>query len=305
LSISSNYDYYSQIGSAQIWQRMIQNGYAQGNSNAQEAISPVGTAGQASASQKPPSPLAGLVSDGTITSEQEQAIKEALETARMAYATQAGAQNASSNATLKDPLSSLVSSGAITEEQKEAVSEALKSGMKANGMRGMPPPPPPPQQATGESGQSDMLSSLLDSLVEDGTLTEDQEESVLSALQSAFRSDSADSSGTESASADETDPLDSLVAAGTITKEQKETIKDAFEEERASHQMMPPPPPDMMQNNGSDALTGILDKLVESGAITSEQQQTISSLFQSAISAYTAQSGSGWGLQANSFEMNL
>lgn len=204
MSISSNYDYYSQIGSAQIWQRMIQNGYAQDNSNAQEAVSSVGTAGQASASQNPPSPLAGLVSDGTITSEQEQAIKEALETARMAYATQAGAQNASSNATLKDPLSSLVSSGTITEEQKEAVSEALKSGMKANGMRGMPPPPP-----------------------------------------------------------------------------------------------------DMMQNNGSDALTGILDKLVESGAITSEQQQTISSLFQSAISAYMAQSGSGWGLQANSFEMNL
>jgi len=134
---------------------------------------------QAASGQKTVSPLASLIEDGTITSDQEQAIKEALETARMAYQTQAGAANASGY----DPLDSLVASGTITEDQKAAVKEALDSARDSQRMM-MPPPPPPPQQ---NADSSDALISALDSLVEDGTITSEQQEYVMSAYESAIQ----------------------------------------------------------------------------------------------------------------------
>lgn len=292
MSISSYYDYYSQDSSAQALWRLLQQRTAlaaQSTQNTedttaiQDLLQTAGSSSQASSGQKV-SPLASLVDDGTITSEQEQAIKEALEKARMAFQTQAGSASASSNTAFTDPLDSLVSSGTITEEQKSAV----KSVLDAKKPQGMLPPPPPPPSTQSSDEDSDQLSSILDSLVTDGILTEDQESSVLSALKAAFQSNSQTNTGSKTGTAEETDPLDSLVAAGTITEDQKDEIKSAFEEAMSSRRM--PPPPQMTQDESSDALMSALNELVNSGTITSDQQQYIQSAFQSAISAYSSQS---------------
>jgi competence protein ComGC len=127
---------------------------------------------------RPKDPLESLVEDGTITADQKQAIKDALEKSRMMFQTQMGAEKASG--TFADPLEGLVDGGTITDEQAEAVKSAFETARKSE----MPPPPSPPLQ---EDEENDTLLSILDSLVEDGTITEDQEESIRSAFASAIK----------------------------------------------------------------------------------------------------------------------
>jgi polyhydroxyalkanoate synthesis regulator phasin len=143
----------------------------------------MGSSSQTVSGQKV-SPLSDLVENGTITSDQEQAIKDALDKARMAFQTQAGSAGASGNLTFTDPLDSLVTTGTITEDQKTAVKSALQSKKP----QGMPPPPPPPMQ---QDNSSDPLSSILDNLVKKGTITSDQEQTIQSAYQSAIKAYSA------------------------------------------------------------------------------------------------------------------
>lgn len=304
MNISSNYDYSSQLSSTQELLRLLQKrnvqdtASSQGTTSVQDLFQTLDNTSQSEKVQKPVSPLSELVSDGIITSEQEQAIKQALDAARRAYQTKSGAENASGNSSFKDPLASLVSAGTITEDQKTAVKSALDSMKKNHGM-----PPPPPQMS--QDDKSDSLSNVLDSLVTDGTLTEDQETSILSALESAFQS-KASGQKTGTGTADETDPLDSLVAAGTITEDQKDEIKSAFEEAMSSHRMPPSPPPQMTQNESSSTLMSVLDSLVESDTITSDQQQYIASAFQSAMDAYSSQSSFSYmGLLSNSYEAGV
>jgi competence protein ComGC/polyhydroxyalkanoate synthesis regulator phasin len=284
LNISSNYDYGSQSTSTQELLKLLQKRNAQNSTSVQGLTSD--NTSQTASEQKSVSPLADLVSAGTITSDQEQAIKEALETAKMAYQTQAGAASASSNSTFSDPLESLVSSGTITEDQKTAVKSALDS-QKTQGMQGMPPPP---SLQMSQEDDSDQFSSILDSLVTDGTLTEDQEDSILSALESASQGNTTNSSGTETSATEDTDPLGSLVTAGTITEDQKDAIEKAFEEAMSSQRMPPPPPPEISQEDDSDQLSSILDSLVTDGTLTADQEDSILSALESASQGNTTDS---------------
>lgn len=152
-----------------------------------------------------------LVEAGTITEDQEKAIRNALETSRMANMSQSGSNSS------EDPLGNLVKSGTITDDQKNAVKDALDSSRKANGM---PPPPPPPP--AGQDGNGSLMTNTFDSLVTDGTITSDQEKKILTTLQSTFQSSNSNDNT-------ESDPLDSLVSNGTITNDQEKAVKSAFE----------------------------------------------------------------------------
>jgi hypothetical protein len=131
---------------------------------------------KSSSGSKRTNPLDSLVSSGAITSDQEQAIKDAFESARMAFQTQSGAANASTAA--KDPLDSLVTAGTITKDQQSAIKSAFESDRKTHKM----PPPPPPQ-----SDGTDPMPKTLDSLVTAGKITSDQEKSIISAFETAMK----------------------------------------------------------------------------------------------------------------------
>lgn len=101
----------------------------------------------------------------------------------------------------------------VSQEQEEAIREAV-----APPMQGSAPPPPPPK------GSEDMLSEALNSLVSDGTISEDQEEDIFDALFSY----AADNSDNEDAGSTLGDALDGLVSSGIISAEQQSAIEDAL-----------------------------------------------------------------------------
>jgi competence protein ComGC len=131
-----------------------------------------------------------------------------------------------------------------------------------------------------QSSFLDKISSILDNLVSDGTISEDQESAVLTALETAR----TESEQKTEAAGQADDPLAGLVADGTITSEQQAAIKSAFEA------MGPPPPPPEMNSANSQSLDP-LDSLVSDGTITSEQQDAIKKAFESSIALL--QNGSG------------
>lgn len=108
-----------------------------------------------SAMQPPPPPpmdhadeaLQSLVDDGTITTEQASAIKDAIisavEAEETASSSDSTEQTANSGNPLESILDSLISDGTLSEEQAASVADALK-----------PPPPPPPPEAAATSDDS-------------------------------------------------------------------------------------------------------------------------------------------------------
>ncbi|HML05422.1 MAG TPA: hypothetical protein VK426_06595 [Methanobacterium sp.] len=98
-------------------------------------------------------PLDNLIKSGTITSEQESAIKSAFESSRMAHS--AASNNSTAPGTFKDPLDSLVESGTITKEQESAIKNAFKSDMKTHKM---PSPPPQVTDSSSSSNTTDKFS---------------------------------------------------------------------------------------------------------------------------------------------------
>jgi competence protein ComGC len=268
MSISTNYDdyyWYSQYNQniSTLGQQINQT--KSGQDSEEDNLKVEGTDGSAIANHIPKSPLESLVSDGTITSEQEQAIKDAFEASRMVYQTQAGATNASNQFT--NPLENLVKSGVITEGQEAAVKSTLSSSAKA---QRMPPPPPPPKEDDENS-----IKSILESLVSDGTITSDQQDSILSAFKSVLESGKA----SEQTQTDEqSDSLSSLIESGTITSDQASAIETALSSVQKT-QRMPPPPP---KEDDENSIKSILESLVSDGTITSDQQDSILSAFKSA-----------------------
>jgi len=173
---------------------------------------------------KSSSPLQSLIDSGTITSEQDQAIKSSLEQARMNSQSQNSSDNNTSTSTT-DPLDSLVSSGIITTDQKNAVKSTLESSKKDfQMMRGQMPPPP----KGGERKGVNPIENTLSSLVSNNTITSMQSESILSAFEEAFESKTDIS---------ESDTLESLVTSGLITSDQKAAISSTFENDRKAHEM--------------------------------------------------------------------
>lgn len=204
------------------------------------------------------SPLQSLIDSGTITEDQEEAIKSAMESAIQSSSySRFKIQSDSTSTETKDPLAILVENGTITEEQKSSVESLLKSGRKGDHV-----PPPPPQNNTLDS-----FESTLDNLVSAGTISEDQKSEVLNALNSAFEAGFANKD--TSSSSNENDPLDALVEAGTITEDQKAAIINSFEENIKGNKTPPPPKDD---ENSFDT---ILDSLVSDGTITEDQKNSI------------------------------
>ena len=274
MSVSTDYDYrryalYNSMISSASTQQSVQNKKLSDNTDTAADSAQSVSAGQRK------SPLYSLVESGTITSDQEKAIKDALEASRLAYQTQAGAANSTVSS---NPLDSLVSNGTITADQASTVKNTLESDKN---IKRMPPPPPP--QKSGESENSDPISDTLDSLVSSGAITSDQKNSILSALQTAFKTSNSQkgSSATETtdsttatasaSSAAATDPLDSLVSAGTITADQENAVKSALEADGKVGKMPPPPPPE----KDNDKLSSILESLINDGKITTDQRETI------------------------------
>lgn len=111
-------------------------------------------------------------------------------------------------------------------------------------------------------------SSILDNLVEDGTLTQEQADAV----QSAFESNGINNTyknkltyGSEGNMMNSTTPFDSLINSETITEDQKSSIQNALLST-------------IQQNTRSgDIQRGVnpLDSLVEDGTLTQEQEDEI------------------------------
>lgn len=119
--------------------------------------------------------LNNLVSSGKITQDQETAIQSALTTAFQSNSTQSSSASSASSKT--SPLASLVSNGTITQDQANTVDSALKSSHHHHHHGG------------GSSSDSSTLSTSstssnpLDSLVSNGTISKDQEDSITKTLE--------------------------------------------------------------------------------------------------------------------------
>jgi len=164
--------------------------------------------------------LDSLVSDGTITSDQANAIFNSMNSD--------SADVSDGSNPLKTTLDSLVNDGTISSDQESSIAEALApkddgaaSGLKADKPMGPPPPPPADSEDDSDEDDEDYLEELLQSLVEKGTLSDDQQ----NAIESAISSISSDSD-TDSSSIQVT--LDNLLNAGTISDDQANAILEAL-----------------------------------------------------------------------------
>lgn len=245
MSVSIHQGYGTRNLNSQVSSSNTQNAVHQKRHHHNEEVNvSQGAEALAQSSTTAKSPLSSLVSDGTITSDQEKAIKESLEASRMAYQTQAGAASAQ-----QDPLANLVSSGKLTADQASAVKNVMEAGRhnRSQGMQ-MQPPPPPPQGVGGKEGMSSTLSSLVGS----GTISTEQKSSIIEALEAAFKSAEDSDSDDDSSTTTKTDPLDSLVKTGTITKEQQSAIKSTFEAALKAYQNQSYDFNDSLWNNSFD-----------------------------------------------------
>lgn len=191
MSLSTNTDYQryaqysSRTASVNGQQRVHQKKQTQSGDPNEQLLQLVdnSTGNQAN---KRKDPLDSLVESGTITSDQKQAIKEALEASRMEH--QAQMDGKSTSGSFQDPLESLVENGTITEDQQEVIKSAFESMKKSHKM----PPQPPSLMQIQQSEGTDSVSSLLDQLLSSDTTSEDQKSSLISVLQSVLQSNTTD-----------------------------------------------------------------------------------------------------------------
>jgi competence protein ComGC len=134
--------------------------------------------------------LTALVSAGTITSDQETAIKAAI-------TPKDGFKGGNHEGMIKTKLAELVTAGTITSDDQTAIETALTS-------------------AKGD------FKAALDNLVTAGTITSDKETAIENALKPQ-----GDEKGGEHKNMLKS-KLDELVTAGTITSTQETAVIDAF-----------------------------------------------------------------------------
>lgn len=134
-------------------------------------------------------------------------------------------------------------------------------------------------QALNSSTQVALNSSPLDSLVESGTITQDQADAVQSVFQS--RGKEIQSSGTYNNRVKSQNPLDSLVTAGTITQDQEDTIKSTLQESMKANRLNREEDP-----SNSSTKADPLDSLVTAGTITQDQEDAIKSALEEARKAH-------------------
>jgi Protein of unknown function (DUF2680). len=169
--------------------------------------------------------LNGLVSDGTITEDQEDAIQSAFESAFQSTAyTRFKIQSSSEETEKVDPLNNLVTAGTITQDQADKIKDALDQEMKTHGQK----------QQQGVEEKNNPMSDILDSLVTNGTITEDQETAIKSAFEDSMKSGKMQPpppppQSQQSGDSSITDILDSLVSDDTDTEDQQSSISSIFQ----------------------------------------------------------------------------
>ncbi|MBC2456297.1 hypothetical protein [Clostridium beijerinckii] len=131
-------------------------------------------------------------------------------------------------------------------------------------------------QALNSSTQFALNSSPLDSLVESGTITQDQADAVQSVFQS--RGKEIQSSGTYNNRVKSQNPLDSLVTAGTITQDQEDAIKSTLQESMKANRVNR-----QEDSSNNTNKTDPLDSLVTAGTITQDQEDEIKSELQESM----------------------
>jgi hypothetical protein len=83
---------------------------------------------------------------------------------------------------VSDALDALVDDGTITGTQKAAVVEAFGRGPQGGRPQASPPPAQREPATKGQAPGGEMLASVLDSLVEDGTLTSAEADAISQAI---------------------------------------------------------------------------------------------------------------------------
>ncbi|MGB8454859.1 MAG: hypothetical protein WCD89_21335 [Anaerocolumna sp.] len=196
----------------------------------------------AEANKKPASRFERLVTAGTITEEQLTAIETALKTAK------------ETDRTIEDILDSLVTDGIITTTQEEAIMDGMPS-IKDRSLN------------RDTSDYNKKPTSRFESLVTAGTITEDQLTVIEAALKSAKESDKSMQ-----------DILDSLVTDGTITSAQEEAITSNvfLKNGKAGNSMND-------KAGKKNRITGQLESLVTTGTITEDQLTAIQTALKAAL----------------------
>lgn len=132
------------------------------------------------------------------------------------------------------------------------------------------------RNVTGEAAvdRGEESAGPLAELVEDGTIYEEQEESIRTALEAALQSYRVPLS-TEAAGAGLSDTLDGLVDSGVITGDQRDAVAAALEKAFKNRPPMPPGMPPELE----ETLSG----LVEEGTLTDAQADAVLSALQESI----------------------
>ena len=144
--------------------------------------------------------LANLVTAGTITQAEADAIQTALDAAKPAGGPGNGGEHKGGSSSVLD---SLVTAGTITQTESDAIQTALKAAK--------------PDEAT----------SALAALVTAGTITQVQSDAIQTALDAA--KPTGDSGNGSENKGGFSSVLDSFVTAGTITQVQADAIQTTFE----------------------------------------------------------------------------
>jgi len=183
------------------------------------------------------SALDSLVTVGTITKTQEDAIAKVLPTAD-----KKGGRGP--EGTAKSPFASLVTAGTLTQAQSDAVQKAMDTAR----------------------GTAKTTKAVLDALVTAGTITQVQEDAIVKVCPVAKgnwnrgdRQNPGDKKGGHGTQGTCQSPFSSLVTAGTITQAQADAIQKAMEPAKGSDKTM----------------KSVLDSLVTAGTITQAQEDAI------------------------------
>lgn len=177
-------------------------------------------------------PVTSLVEDNTLTTIQGDEIKSALETAR--------------TASRDSVLAALVADGTITQAQADEFASAIGTGKPGKQIKSLieslDAETAQKIRAAFDTGRDTAMSSALDSLVSDGTITQEQADAVVANKPAKGH----DGKGQGSKS-------NPLVTDGTITQEQANSVRTALE---AAHDA---------------AQEAVLGQLVSDGVITQTQ----------------------------------
>ena len=137
------------------------------------------------------------------------------------------------------------------------------------------------QNASQTSSSHGKITDTLDSLVNSGAITQNQESAVQNALTTALQSNSSQVSTSGSTAAN---PLSSLVSSGTITQSQANTIESALKGGHHHHHHTQAVT-DTTDSSDVDPLTGLVSSATSSSSQSPTFIQTLQNELQAQMSS--------------------